>query len=272
MPLSINPEQTPSFKPGKVEGLILRTTTIVYLILNRIEPRYSAMPFACLPCLPAPVPTEGGAGRRRQALCSLRFFSTGVDIHSIQVKIKLDFKIEGFIELKDFERSGMGRELMEVKVMGIVVDPKASNPVVVLVDLSGQKALPIWIGVFEAEAISRGLEDVVTLRPMTHDLMKQILDTFQVSLNRVVINDLKENTFYANLYLNVEGKELIVDSRPSDAIALAVRVKAPIFVAESVIEAAKESGLFASNLLEEQDELKSIIESMKPEDFGRFKM
>jgi bifunctional DNase/RNase len=166
----------------------------------------------------------------------------------------------------------MGKELTEVKVMGVVVDPKASNPVVVLVDLAGQKALPIWIGVFEAEAISRGLEDVVTLRPMTHDLMKQILDTFRVSLNRVVINDLKENTFYANLYINVEGKELIVDSRPSDAIALAVRVKAPIFVAESVIEAAKESGLFAPNFLEEQDELKSVIESMKPEDFGKFKM
>ena len=113
----------------------------------------------------------------------------------------------------------MGKELMEVKVMGIVVDPKASNPVVVLVDLTGQKALPIWIGVFEAEAISRGLEDMVTLRPMTHDLMKQILDTFQVTVNRVVIHDLKENTFYANLYLNVEGEELIVDSRPSDAIA-----------------------------------------------------
>jgi len=166
----------------------------------------------------------------------------------------------------------MGKELMEVKVMGIVVDPKASNPVVVLVDLTGQKALPIWIGVFEAEAISRGLEDVVTLRPMTHDLMKQILDTFQVSLTRVVINDIKGNTFYANLYLNIEGEEVIVDSRPSDAIALAVRVKAPIFVAESVVEATKQSGFFASNLLEEQDELKSIIESMKPEDFGKFKM
>jgi len=164
----------------------------------------------------------------------------------------------------------MGTELMEVKVMGIVVDPKASNPVVVLVDLNGQKALPIWIGVFEAEAISRGLEDVVTLRPMTHDLMKQILDTFQVSLTRVVINDLKENTFYANLYLNVDGEELVVDSRPSDAIALAVRVKAPIFVAESVVQATKELGLFASNL--EEDDLKSVIENMKPEDFGKFKM
>ena len=166
----------------------------------------------------------------------------------------------------------MGKELMEVKVMGIVVDPKASNPVVVLVDPTGQKALPIWIGVFEAEAISRGLEDMVTPRPMTHDLMKQILDTFQVSLTRVVINDLKGNTFYANLYLNVEGREMVVDSRPSDAIALAVRVKAPIFIAESVVEATKQMGLFASNLLEEQDELRTIIENMKPEDFGKFKM
>ena len=166
----------------------------------------------------------------------------------------------------------MGKELMEVKVMGIVVDPKASNPVVVLVDLSGQKALPIWIGVFEAEAISRGLEDVVTLRPMTHDLMKQILDTFQASLTRVVISDIKGNTFYANLHLNIDGREMIVDSRPSDAIALAVRVKAPIFIAESVIEVTKQLGLLASNILEEQDELKSIIENMKPEDFGKFKM
>jgi len=165
----------------------------------------------------------------------------------------------------------MEKELMEVKVMGIVVDPKASNPVVVLVDLEEQKALPIWIGVFEAEAISRGLEEVVTLRPMTHDLMKQILDTFRVSLSRVVINDLKGNTFYANLYLNVDGKELILDSRPSDAIALAVRVKAPIFVSESVMEATKQLGFLTSNLLE-QDELKSIVESMKPEDFGKYKM
>jgi len=162
--------------------------------------------------------------------------------------------------------------LIEVKVMGIVVDPKASNPVVVLVDLSGQKALPIWIGVFEAEAISRGLEEAVTLRPMTHDLMKQILDTFQVTLTRVVIHDLKENTFYANLHLDAEGEELIVDSRPSDAIALAVRVKAPIFVAESVIESTKQMGLLASNLLEERDELKTVIENMKPEDFGKYKM
>ena len=166
----------------------------------------------------------------------------------------------------------MEEQWMEVKVMGIVVDPKASNPVGVLVDLNGQKALPIWIGVFEAEAISRGLQDVVTLRPMTHDLMKQILDTFQVMLARVVINELKGNTFYAKLYLNVEGKEMVVDSRPSDAIALAVRLKAPIYVAESVIEASKELGIFASNLIEENDELKSIIENLKPDDYGKYKM
>jgi hypothetical protein len=165
----------------------------------------------------------------------------------------------------------MEKDWIEVKVKGIVVDPKASNPVVVLVDSASHKALPIWIGVFEAEAISRGLEEVVTLRPMTHDLIKQILDTFQVSLTQVVINDLKGNTFYANLYLTVDGKELIVDSRPSDAIALAVRLKAPVFVAKLVMESAKELGLFASNLLEE-DELTSIIEDMKPEDFGKYKM
>jgi len=161
---------------------------------------------------------------------------------------------------------------MEVKVMGIVVDPKASNPVVVLVDLNRQKALPIWIGVFEAEAISKGLQDVVTLRPMTHDLMKQILDTFRVPLVRVLISELRGNTFYAKLYLSVDGKEMIVDSRPSDAIALAVRAKAPIFVANSVIQASKELGIIASNLLEENDDLKAIIENMKPEDFGKYKM
>jgi len=161
---------------------------------------------------------------------------------------------------------------MEVKVMGIVVDPKASNPVVVLVDLNGQKALPIWIGVFEAEAISRGLQDVVALRPMTHDLMKQMLDTFRVTLTRVLINELKGNTYYAKLHLDVDGEEMIVDSRPSDAIALAVRVKAPIFVAASVVEASKELGILASNQLENSDELKSIIENMKPEDFGKYKM
>ena len=166
----------------------------------------------------------------------------------------------------------MEEQWMEVKVMGIVVDPKASNPVVVLVDKSGQKALPIWIGVFEAEAISRGLQDVVTLRPMTHDLMKQILDTFRVTLSRVVINELRGNTFFAKLHLNVDGQEMTVDSRPSDAIALAVRVKAPIFVTPSVVEASKELGIVASNLIEENDELKSLMENLKPEDFGNYKM
>lgn len=166
----------------------------------------------------------------------------------------------------------MERGLLEVRVMGIVVDPKASNPVVILVDLAGEKALPIWIGVFEAEAISRGLEDVVTLRPMTHDLMKQILDTFKVILKRVVIYDIKDNTFYANLYLNVDGEEVVVDSRPSDAIALAVRTRSPIFLTGPVLEATKSLGVIAQRFLEEKDELKEIIEKMKPEDFGEYKM
>ena len=166
----------------------------------------------------------------------------------------------------------MKNGLVEVKVKGIILDPKANNPVVVLVDFAGEKALPIWIGVFEAEAISRGLEGVVAFRPMTHDLMKQILDTFHVFLDRVVINDLKGNTFYANLHLRVDGEELVVDSRPSDAIALAVRVKAPIYVSESVIQSTKELGLLASNLIEDEDDLKTLITDMKPEDFGKYKM
>ena len=166
----------------------------------------------------------------------------------------------------------MGKEWTEVRVVGIMMDPKASNPVVVLVEPNTQKALPIWIGVFEAEAISRGLEDAVTLRPMTHDLMKQILDTLQASLTKVVINDLKENTFYARLYVNIDGEETIIDSRPSDAIALAVRVKAPIYVTESVLEATKEMGLLSSGLPDEKDELKSIMDDMKPDDFGKYKM
>jgi len=170
------------------------------------------------------------------------------------------------------ERRFVGKEWTEVRVVGIMMDPKASNPVVVLVEPNTQKALPIWIGVFEAEAISRGLEDAVTLRPMTHDLMKQILDTLQASLTKVVINDLKENTFYARLYVNIDGEETIIDSRPSDAIALAVRVKAPIYVTESVLEATKEMGLLSSGLPDEKDELKSIMDDMKPDDFGKYKM
>ena len=166
----------------------------------------------------------------------------------------------------------MDEGMQQFKVMGIVMDSKASNPVVLLVDLAGEKALPIWIGVFEADAISRGLEDVATPRPMTHDLMKEILDTFRVSLNKVVIWDLKDNTFYAHVYRLVDGEEVIVDSRPSDAIALAVRTRSPIFVSGTVLKAAKDLGVVAANLMEDQDELKTLIESMKPEDFGKYKM
>jgi len=161
---------------------------------------------------------------------------------------------------------------IEVKVMGIVMDQKALNPVVVLTDLDSQKALPIWIGVFEAEAISRGIEEAVALRPMTHDLLKQILDTFQASVLRVVIHDLKGNTYYASIYLKIDGRELVIDSRPSDAIALAVRIKDPIYVTEAVFEETKQIDLLASTLLDEQDDLKTIIEGLKPEDFGDYKM
>jgi uncharacterized protein len=178
-------------------------------------------------------------------------------------RVRLTLYFQGYFVEKD---------LIEVRVKGIVIDSKANNPVVVLVDLEDKKVLPIWIGVFEAEAISRGLENVVTLRPMTHDLLTQVLDTFHVAVSRIVINDLKGNTYYANLYLNMEGKEIVIDSRPSDAIALAVRVKAPIFVSPSVVKSTEELGLLAPNLLGDEDELATIMEKMKPEDFGKYKM
>jgi uncharacterized protein len=166
----------------------------------------------------------------------------------------------------------MEKDWVEVKVMGIVMDQKALNPVVILADLNHEKALPIWIGVFEAEAISRGLEEVVTLRPMTHDLLKQILDTFRASVIRVVINDLKGNTYYASLYLNIEGEECVVDSRPSDAIALAVRVKAPIYVTEAVFAETKQMEFAGSTVLETEEDVKNLMEKLRPEDFGKFKM
>jgi len=162
---------------------------------------------------------------------------------------------------------------IEFKIKGLMMDPLTNAPIVVLQDTGSDTLLPIWVGIFEAKAIALQIEKVDTPRPMTHDLMKQILDTFHVSLDRVVISDLKGNTFYANLHLNVEGKELVVDSRPSDAIALAVRVKAPIFVSESVVKSTEKLGMASTtNLLEDEEELTDIIDKMKPEDFGKYKM
>jgi uncharacterized protein len=127
---------------------------------------------------------------------------------------------------------------LEVRVRGVTVDPQAGSPVVLLEELRGERVLPVWIGVFEARAIAMEIDHVTPPRPMTHDLIKTIIEQVKAQVTHVLITDLKDNTFYAQLALRAGGASLHIDARPSDAIALALRVKAPIYVATTVFERA----------------------------------
>jgi len=128
--------------------------------------------------------------------------------------------------------------LIEVRVRGVTVDPQAGSPVVLLETLPGQRVMPIWVGMFEARAIAMEIEKVVPPRPMTHDLIKNLLEGMQAQVANIVITDLKENTFYARIAVSTGGRDLEIDARPSDAIALALRVKAPIYVTQTVFDNA----------------------------------
>ena len=121
---------------------------------------------------------------------------------------------------------------IEMTIKGLMVDPVTNTPIVVLRDAEGQKVLPIWVGVFEANAIAVQIENVPTPRPMTHDLLKNIIYDLKATVERIVVTDLKENTFFALIHLSVSGEHVVIDARPSDAIALALRASAPIFVEE----------------------------------------
>ena len=126
--------------------------------------------------------------------------------------------------------------LKEMKVAGITVDPFTNTPIVILKDLEEQEVLPIWIGLLEASSIATALENVQTPRPMTHDLLKNVLDKLDARVVKIEVNDLKDNTYFAMIHLEVENRRLVIDARPSDAIALALRVGATIFVDEQVIK------------------------------------
>jgi bifunctional DNase/RNase len=128
---------------------------------------------------------------------------------------------------------------IEMTIKGLMVDPITNMPIILLRDEAGQRVLPIWVGIFEANAIALQIENVATARPMTHDLLRNVIRDLNASVERIVVCDLKENTFYAMIYLTVGGETVAVDSRPSDAIALALRTRAPIFVEEAVVENAK---------------------------------
>ena len=146
--------------------------------------------------------------------------------------------------------------LTQMRVRGLMFDPP-NNYIVVLRSDEGPEILPIWVGKPEASSISFALEDVTTPRPMTHDLMKAILDVVDAKVISVVISDLKENTYYAKVHLSYEDSEYSIDARPSDAIALALRAKAPIFANEEVLRK------------QASDELDQWLENLKPEDFGK---
>jgi bifunctional DNase/RNase len=159
--------------------------------------------------------------------------------------------------------------MLEMKVRGLTLDPLSNMALVILRDLEGNKALPIWVGIPEANAIALEIEQVPTPRPMTHDLIKNLLDSINASVTRVVVNDLRDSTFYATISLSLHGKEFQIDARPSDAIAVALRVKAPIYATLDVIERAGSIETGVQNVTEEPNQLKEWLDNLRPEDFGK---
>ncbi|MBI2343601.1 MAG: bifunctional nuclease family protein [Deltaproteobacteria bacterium] len=163
--------------------------------------------------------------------------------------------------------------LIEMKVTGLTIDPFTSMPIIILKDLEERSSLPIWIGLIEASAIATELEKIQLARPMTHDLLRNILDILEASVQRVAVTDLADNTFYARIYIRQGEKEYELDARPSDAIALALRTKAPIFVEKAVIEKSRKIDLSTETEAEaKQQKWAEILENLNPEDFGKYKM
>jgi bifunctional DNase/RNase len=164
---------------------------------------------------------------------------------------------------------GSGMQI-EMTIKGLMVDPITNTPIIILRDKDGQRVLPIWVGVFEANAIALQIENVTTPRPMTHDLLKNVIQDLKARIQKVVVSDLKENTFYALIYLDANGETVAVDARPSDAIALALRAHAPIFVEDTVIANAKTVDLVPEK--GDAERLQKWLESLDPEELGKYKM
>src|SRR5437773_10614620 len=159
---------------------------------------------------------------------------------------------------------------IEMTIKGLMVDPITNMPIVILRDKDGQRVLPIWVGIFEANAIALQIENIATPRPMTHDLLRNVIEDLKAKVQKIVVCDLKENTFYALIYLQVNGDVMAIDARPSDAIALALRARAPIFVEEKVIDNAKTVDLAPEK--GDAERLQKWLESLDPDDMGKYKM
>lgn len=159
---------------------------------------------------------------------------------------------------------------VEMTIRGLMLDPVTQMPIVILKDVAGDTVLPIWVGVYEANAIALEMEKVSTPRPMTHDLIKNVLVGLETQVHKVVVTELREDTFYAVIWLDHGGEVISIDSRPSDALALALRVDCPIFVDDVVLKNSK----LAANMSDRvsSDELRKWLEGLNDEDLGRYKM
>lgn len=158
---------------------------------------------------------------------------------------------------------------VEMKIRTLMMDPVTQMPIVILRDLSGNTILPIWVGVYEANAIALEIEKINTPRPMTHDLIKTLLMGMDAQVNKVVVSDLRDDTFFAVIWLEKDGKMISVDSRPSDALAIALRTDSPIYVDDSVL---KNSKMASTQEKGQTEELRKWLENLNEEDFGRYKM
>jgi bifunctional DNase/RNase len=158
----------------------------------------------------------------------------------------------------------------EMTIKGLMVDPITNMPIVILRDQEGKRVLPIWVGIFEANAIALQIENVAAPRPMTHDLLRNIIVDLDAEIKKIVVSDLKESTFYSMIHLQVGGEDVAIDARPSDAIALALRAHAPIFVEDKVIENAKSLEFTPDK--DDSERLTKWLEGLNPEDLGKYKM
>ena len=161
-----------------------------------------------------------------------------------------------------------------MNISGLTVDPLTNSPIVILREVDGDKTLPIWIGLLEATAIASELEGIKFSRPMTHDLLNNMLEMVNIEVSKIEVCDLKENTYFALIHFKQGEKETSIDARPSDALALSLRVSAPIFVDEEIINRSKEIDLKpeAEDKSEEGKKWQKLLEGLNPDDFGKYKM
>ena len=159
---------------------------------------------------------------------------------------------------------------VEMKIRGLMMDPVTNMPIVILKDIGSDTVLPIWVGVYEANAIALEIEKVTTPRPMTHDLLKNVLLGMEAHVEKVVVTELKDDTFYAVIWLMRGGSPVSIDSRPSDALALALRVDCPIFVEEEVLKTSKQATQISDRVT--ADDLRKWLEGLSDDDLGRYKM